>query len=369
MKFSINKVVLLRELEAALGAIEKKTTIPILAYLKLSTEGDELVIQSSDLDISITCRCMAKVSTKGAICLPAVRLRDIVKSVADGDVEFWQKGDDAKVEIKAGRSRFNLAGLSVAGFPDVANSVVEFRNLPSGAFAEAMRRGRIAITKDESRYALNGVNMEIENGTVRFVSTDSHRLSISERKATAFEGVTFKQIVPAKAVGECVRLADLDTVVGIAFDDKQIYFKFGNRVMATRMLSGQFPNWPLTVPKEKPKATITVKAGDMVSLINRVAILAEGETRTIGVELSNGQLAVFTNDSAAGNSHDSIAVDYEGDTFKMGFNATYLMEYFAALGANDAVIEFRSEMSQLVIRLKTEDQTESAFGIVMPLRL
>lgn len=159
MRFTINKTVLLRELDAALGAIEKKSTIPILSNIKISTEGDELVIQATDLDISITCRCMAQVKDKGEVCLPAIKLAAIIKSLNDGDVEFWQK-EGKEVQIKSGRSKFNLSGNPTASYPVVESANVEFRTMPSGAFGDLMRRGRIAISTEESRYALAGVKLD-----------------------------------------------------------------------------------------------------------------------------------------------------------------------------------------------------------------
>ncbi len=368
MRFTINKTVLLRELDAALGAIEKKSTIPILSNIKISTEGDELVIQATDLDISITCRCMAQVKDKGEVCLPAIKLAAIIKSLNDGDVEFWQK-EGKEVQIKSGRSKFNLSGNPTASYPVVESANVEFRTMPSGAFGDLMRRGRIAISTEESRYTLAGVKLEINGSLVRVVSSDGHRLALSDRTVSAFEGLTFGEILPKKAVAEVIRLSDLDTVVGLGFMPNQIYFQFGNRILSTRTLTGQFPNYSLILPKDQPKAQIQVPAAELLSLINRVAILADDRVKTITLELTEGQLNVSSLTSDSGNSFDSIPVEHNGESFKIHFNSTYLCEYLSAINGRDVIVELRSAETQVVLKLKTEDANEQSLCVVMPLRL
>lgn len=369
MRFTVNNVVLDRELTAALGAVEKKTTMPILGYVKIKTEGDEIIIAASDLDVSITTRIMGKVDKQGELCLPAVKLGQIVKSLKDGDVEFWQK-DDEKVEIKSGRSKFNLAGMKTEHFPAIADDAIEFYTMPSGAFAEALKRAKIAISTKESRYTCNGVNLEIENGIAQFISTDGHRMCYSSRESKAFDGVSFKQIVPQKAVNLAAKLADMDTVVGIGFEgDKHIRFQFGNRVMTTRLLSGQFPNWPLIVAKSQARLEVKVIASEMLDLVERVALLADERTMTIHLKVGNGQLEIIAPDSNTGNAFDSMPIEYEGEAFTMAFRSTYIADYLAAINGAQCVFEFRGDKEQMVIRLANEDAAESSFCVVMPKRL
>lgn len=368
MKFTVTKSVLVKELDAIIGSVEKKSTIPILSNCLIEAKENQLLIAGTDLDVSATAYCFAEVQEQGAICLPAAKLLAIVKSVTGKEIQF-ALGENDRVTIKCGRSKFQLAGVPGANFPNVAVPNVDFRQVPAGAFGEMLTRTRFAISETESRFTCGGVNLEIEESVLRCVATDGHRLALAEHSWPSLSGVEFKGVVPKRAVNEIVRLSGLSTTVGVAFTEKQAYFQFDNRTLSTRLLAGQFPNWQMIVLKKQPRIKIEIAASELLQLLNRVGQLADIQTRAVIASIANNELAVSTPASEQGLSDDAIVIDYSDEPWTAAFNFQYLTDYLSAVNDKNVCFELGDPREQVVLRLATEDQAERSLSVIMPMRI
>src|SRR6478752_8419639 len=254
MEINVTRSELLRELTATQGVVERKTTIPILSNFLFEAAGDRLSITATDLDLSLRTSCSAKVKKEGACTIPARKLHDYVKLLPDADITI-KLLDNHWVSIRCGRSNTKMVGMARSNFPSLpvfpTAGVVK---IPAQVLRGMIARTSFAIANEESRYTLNGALMVLKPESITMVATDGHRLAHCERAGEKFEGISgeLKTLIPKKAMDELRSLLDSTDAETIEFakDESTLFFRIGSRLMTSRQLTGQFPNFEAVLPKD-----------------------------------------------------------------------------------------------------------------------
>jgi DNA polymerase-3 subunit beta len=371
MEITVSKFELLRELTATQGVVERKTTIPILSNYLFEAGGDKLSLTATDLDLSLRTSCTAKVKKEGSCTIPARKLHDYVKLLPDADITI-KLLENHWVSIRCGRSNTKMVGMARSNFPSLpmfpAAGVVK---IPAQVLRSMIAKTGFAIASEESRYTLNGALMVLKPESITMVATDGHRLSHIERSGTKFEGVSgeMKTLVPKKAMDELKSLLDATDAEDIEFakDESTLYFRIGGRLLTSRQLTGQFPNFEAVLPKDNNKS-ITVHGDELSAAISRVAQFADERSRAVRMRLEKGELKLSASSSETGESEDSIETDYNGETMAIGFNAQYLLDFLKATGEGDVRLEFKDPQSAGQMRPAESEEYKYRY-IVMPMRI
>ena len=325
MEITVSKFELLRELTVAQGVVERKTTIPILSNYLFEAAGDKLSLTATDLDLSLRTSCSAKVKKEGSCTIPARKLHDYVKLLPDADITI-KLLENHWVSIRCGRSNTKMVGMARSNFPTLpvfptAGAV----KIPAQVLRGLIAKTGFAIANEESRYTLNGALMVLKAESITMVATDGHRLAHIERPGEKFEGVSgeMKTLVPKKAMDELKSLLDSTDAETIDFakDESTLYFRIGGRLLTSRQLTGQFPNYEAVLPKDNNKV-VTVPGEELSAAISRVAQFADERSRAVRLRLEKGELKLSASSTETGESEDSIEVGYNGDALTIGFNAT-----------------------------------------------
>ena len=372
MEITVSKVELLRELSATQGVVERKTTIPILSNYLFEAGGDRLSLTATDLDLSLRTSCNAKVKKEGACTIPARKLHDYVKLLPDADITI-KLLENHWVSIRCGRSNTKMVGMARSNFPSLpvfpTAGVVK---IPAQVLRGMIARTGFAIANEESRYTLNGALMVLKPESITMVATDGHRLAHVERNGETFEGVSgeLKTLVPKKAMDELKSLVDAaDDVETIEFakDESTLFFRIGPRLLTSRQLTGQFPNYEAVLPKDNSKS-IALHGEDLGAAIARVAQFADERSRAVRLKLENGELKLSASSTETGESEDSIETDYKGETLTIGFNAQYITDFLKATGSGDVRLELKDAQSAGQLR-PAEGEDYKYRYIVMPMRI
>src|SRR5437764_9451617 len=274
MEITVSKVELLRELSATQGVVERKTTIPILSNYLFEASGDKLSLTATDLDLSLPTSCNAKVKKEGSCTIPARKLHDYVKLLPDAEITI-KLLENHWVSIRCGRSNTKMVGMARSNFPTLpvfptASTV----KIPAQVLRNMIAKTGFAIASEESRYTLNGALMVLKPESITMVATDGHRLAHIERGGEKFEGISgeLKTLVPKKAMDELRSLLDSTDAETIEFakDESTLYFRIGPRLLTSRQLTGQFPNYEAVLPKDNSKV-VPLNADDLNAAILRVA--------------------------------------------------------------------------------------------------
>jgi DNA polymerase-3 subunit beta len=370
MEITVSKFELLRELTVTQGVVERKTTIPILSNYLFEASGDKLSLTATDLDLSLRTSCSAKVKKEGACTIPARKLYDYVKLLPDADITI-RLLENHWVSIRCGRSNTKMVGMARSNFPTLpvfpAAGVVK---IPAQVLRSMIAKTGFAIANEESRYTLNGALMVLKPESITMVATDGHRLAHIEHSGEKFDGVSgeMKTLVPKKAMDELKTLLDADVeTVEFAKDESTLFFRLGTRLLTSRQLTGQFPNYEAVLPKDNSKS-VTVQGEDFGAAISRVAQFADERSRAVRLRLEKGELKLSASSTETGESEDSIEVGYNGDPMAIGFNAQYLIDFIKATGSGEVRLELKDPQSAGQLRPAVGEDYNYRY-IVMPMRI
>lgn len=372
MEISVSKNDLLKELTATQGVVERKTTIPILSNFLFEAAGDKLSITATDLDLSLRTSCPAKVKKEGSCTIPARKLYDYVKLLADGDISI-KLLENHWVQIRSGRSNTKMVGMARANFPALplfpAESALQ---LPAQVLRQLIGRTIFSISNEESRYTLNGALLVLKPESLTMVATDGHRLAHIEHGGTKLPvSGELKVLVPKKAMAELSTLLNsTDTqTVEFAKDESTLFFRIGGRLLTSRQLTGQFPNYEAVLPRDNNKF-VTVHCDELSAAIQRVAQFADERSNAIRMRVEKNELKVSSSNTETGESEDSIETAYTGDPMVIGFNSQYLLEFLKVVGSGDVRFEFKD--AQTAGQLRPDEAADSEYRyryIVMPMRI
>ena len=370
MEFTVRKFDFLQELTLIQGVVERKTTIPILANVLVRAEASGLGIIATDLEIGLKSVCAAKTTTAGVMTLPAKRLYEIIRALPDKEIKF-KRGDANWVTVTCGSSRFRIAGLPQEDFPVLPEPKANVVRIPAEVLSKLITRTIFAISTEDSKYTLSGALLVLKPGSITMVATDGHRLAHVE-KTEELEDVSeeIRVLVPKKAMGELVRMisesADTEKI-GFSRDDNHLFFDLGKRLLVSRMLTGQFPNYEAVLPRNNDR-TFAVDREEITSAIRRVAILSDERSRTVKVAVASGSLEITASHSDLGEAHETIEIDYNKEDLQVGFNYQYLLDFLTT--ADEAQVNFEFKDSESAAQLRSIPSTDYNYRyVVMPMRI
>ena len=333
MEFSIKQSVLKEELGYIQGVVERKSTIPVLSNILIESLGEGSIrIVGTDLDVTIRCDAEADIKKPGAMCVQARKLFDIVRTLSDGDVHF-KKEENEWVEMKAGRAKFRLAGVNKEQYPEIPIFKSAPMKLSADVFNYFIQNTAFAITNETSRFTLSGAKFVIDGERVRMVTTDGHRLAFIEKTLDAKTDAKMDALIPKKALLELVKISRSESGdVSFGEDQNHIYFETGGRLLITRKLTGNFPNYEMVMPKDNDKKVV-FDLSDMKNAVRRISLMADERNRSIRVTVRDGEVEVTAQSSEEGEGAEVVPADYTGEEVMLGFNHQYLQEFLNNVGA------------------------------------
>lgn len=371
MEFTVNKSDLVRELNLSQGVVERKTTIPILSNVLVEASGDRVVLTATDLELGIRCSCPAKVKTPGAGTIPAKRLLDFVRLLPDADITV-KLGDNQWASLVCGRSKSRIAGMSRESFPELPVMPEILAEIPVHILASMISKTIFAISAEESRFTLNGALLILRDKGLQMVATDGHRLSMIE-SSTEIPNITssYRALLPRKAMSEILKLAGeaaADAVLKFSGDDNHLFFQMGDRLLISRKLTGNFPDFERVLPKDHPNF-VALRRDDLRSAIERVAQFSDERSRAIRFQVIPGEVKIYSSLSETGESEESLIAEYTGDQVEIGFNAQYMLDFLKAVPEESVAFHFRDPHSAGEMRPSAAELAYNYRYVIMPMRI
>ena len=370
MEFSVKKFDLLAELELTQGVVERKTTIPILSNLLFEAKGNRLSITATDLELSIRTSCDAKVKKEGSGTIPAKKLYDLVRLLPDEEIRF-KLIENHWIQILSDCKSYKLVGMSKENFPALPGFPHALVKIPAALLNDLIAKTTFAISLEESRYTLNGALLVLKPDSVTMVATDGHRLAMVEN-THKLEGLSaeVRVLVPKKAMTEIQRLAaDSDDVASADFaqDESHLFFQIGRRLLTSRKLTGQFPNYEAVLPRDANK-TVVLERGELQDALRRVSQLADQRSRAVKFVLAKEGIEISASSPEYGEAKESIEKEYKGEPLSIGFNAQYILDFLAAAADGPIAFELKDEQSAGQLRPLADESSRYRY-VVMPMRI
>ncbi len=370
MEFTVSKSDLVRELSLSQGVVEKKTTIPILSNVLMEARGDRLYLTATDLELGLRTSCPAKVKKEGSGTIPARKLLDYTRLLPDADITV-KLAENNWATLSCGRSKTRIAGMSRESFPELPAMPQTATAIPAKQLAMMISRTIFAISMEESRFTLNGSLLLLNEKGITMVATDGHRLAYVHNASTGQGHATQRVLVPRKALGEITRLAEdgsADSTLNFASDDNHLFFEFGPRLLISRKLTGNFPDYERVLPTDNTH-TALISKDEVKGAIERVAQFADERSRAIRVQFSAGEIRIFASALETGDSEENVPAEYSGPDLEIGFNAQYLLEFLRVVPQDTVAFALKDQKGAGELRPSPTGESEQYRYVVMPMRI
>ena len=365
MDISITKEALVEGIQIVQNAVSQKSSLPILSNVLLETENNNLKLTATDLDIGICATIPVSVGQGGAITVPAKKFFDIVKALPDGsEIEMSIKKNNF-VTIKSGKAQFKIIGLPKEEFPQLpVFKDTESITIEQSSFKEMLNLTDFAISRDDTRYVLNGILLTVKGDQISVVATDGRRLAAISKSLPKKTLVDKAIIVPTKTVQEVKRMLADEGEVNIKFGDNQILFSFPGSFVLSRLIEGEYPNYKKVIPEKSPKE-VKVSREEFLSAARRASIFTDQDSMAIRMNIKKKKMTISKNTPYLGEAKEEIDIDFSGDSdLEIGFNPRYLIDVLKSLADEEVVLEVNDPSKPGVIR-KGEEYTY----VVLPMQL
>lgn len=369
MQFTIERDALLKPLQMVSGAIERRHTLPILSNVLIEAREDgQLILTGTDLEIELVAMSpIQQLISPGRITVPAKKILDICRSLPDTSLLSVTVQADNCV-VSTGKSKFTLSTLSANDYPNLESWQGEVDlQLPRSQLRHLLDDTAFSMANQDVRYYLNGLLFEVDNGTLRSVATDGHRLAMSSIELAATAGHQKQIIIPRKGVLEVMRLliAD-DQLVTLSLGQNHIRLTDTQFSFSCKLIDGRFPDYRRVLPRNSTKL-VTAHRDVLKDSCVRASILSNEKYRGVRFTLSSGELQIVANNPEHEQAEETIEVEYQGDTLEIGFNVGYLLDVLNTLSTDLVVLHLSDGNSSALI--EGVGAKSGAMYVVMPMRL
>ncbi len=375
MRATIERATLLKALSHVQSVVERRNTIPILSNVLIeATEGalsggeggGGIRLMATDLDIQINETVQAQVSQPGATTVSAHTLFDIARKLPEGS-QVELAASEGKMQINAGRARFNLSTLPRDDFPVIADGELATRfDLPVATLRTIIDKTRFAISTEETRYYLNGIFLHAVDDVLKAAATDGHRLArVTVPLPEGAAGMP-DVIVPRKCVAELRKLLDeVDGDVSLSLSATKIRFGLGAAVLTSKLIDGTFPDYNRVIPTANDKL-LRIDPKSFAAGVDRVATIASEKTRAVKMALDRDKITLSVTSPENGTAAEEVPGDYAASGFEIGFNARYLLDILGQIEGDTVEVHLADAAAPTLLR---ENDKAAALYVLMPMRV
>ena len=370
MKATIERATLLKGLSHVQSVVERRNTIPILSNVLIEANADgTLKLMATDLDLQINETVAAAVDTPGATTVSAHTLFDIARKLPEGS-QVQLTAAEGKMQIVAGRARFQLGTLPRDDFPVIAEGELPVSfELPAETLKQIIDKTRFAISTEETRYYLNGIFWHVADDgqpVLKAAATDGHRLArVTLPRPDGADGMP-DIIIPRKCVAELRKLLDeIDGSVGVSLSASKIRFDMGQALLTSKLIDGTFPDYSRVIPTGNDKI-LKIDPRSFEEGVDRVSTIATEKTRAVKMALDRDKITLSVTSPENGTAAEEVPGDYAAAGFEIGFNSRYLLDILGQLEGDTIEVHLADASAPTLIR---ENDKSPALYVLMPMRV
>jgi len=365
MKLTAEREKLLGPLQAVIGVVERRQTMPVLANVLLNVRDGRMSITATDLEVELVASAEVNVQQAGDITVPGRKLLDILRALPEKtNVSLLLEAE--KLIVKGGRSRFSLSTLPASEFPLIEDiNAQQTVQVARKELQRLLEKTHFSMAQQDVRYYLNGMLLEIDGTNLRAVATDGHRLAVCEAPLATKAKTSQQVIVPRKGVLELQRILDSEGNTDLAIGTNHVRAQIGDVRFTSKLIDGKFPEYSRVIPAAPP-ALIKADRDALRQALQRTAILSNEKYRGIRITVKKKVVTVQAHNPEQEEAEEEIEVNYDGGDLEVGFNVNYLLDALAAIDGAEVEIGLSDSNSSCLIR---SPGTTDCRYVVMPMRL
>jgi len=365
MKLTAGREALLKPLQAVIGVVERRQTMPILANVLLVAKDGEVAVTATDLEVELVAVAAVEVDAPGEVTVPARKLLDICRALPeDAEVSIGQSGE--KLNIKSGRSKFSLTTLPAAEFPTVDDiGAGQSIAVSQDVLARLVEKTHFSMAQQDVRYYLNGLLLETGGKSLRTVATDGHRLALCEVSLDSGKMPEQQVIVPRKGVLELQRLMGGGGDLEIELGSNHVRIQLEGIRFTSKLIDGRFPEYDRVIPEDTSNA-MSADRGLFRSALQRTAILSNEKYRGIRLIIRENSMLLQAHNPEQEEAEEELEIEYSGEEIEIGFNVNYLLDALGAIDSDEVSLALVDGNSSCLLREPGKDDCKY---VVMPMRL
>jgi DNA polymerase-3 subunit beta len=365
MKLTAAREALLKPLQAVIGVVERRQTMPILANVLLVAKDGSVSVTATDLEVELVADAGVQVDSPGEVTVPGRKLLDICRALPeDAEISIAQSGE--KLAIKSGRSKFSLATLPAAEFPTVEDiGAGQALTVPQESLARLLDKTHFSMAQQDVRYYLNGLLLETGGSLLRAVATDGHRLALAEVTMEGSDLPDQQVIVPRKGVLELQRLMSGEGELTIELGSNHVRIQLDGIRFTSKLIDGRFPEYERVIPQDTSNAMSADKAL-FKGALQRTAILSNEKYRGIRLIIRGSGLVLQAHNPEQEEAEEELEIEYDGEEIEIGFNVNYLLDALGAIESEQVTLAIVDSNSSCLLRDPSRDDCKY---VVMPMRL
>jgi DNA polymerase-3 subunit beta len=374
MEVKINKDILLKGVSRVQGILEKRSHMPILSTVLLTTKEDELEISATDLEIGFQNSYPVEIIKPGSITVSGKKLLDITRETSRKKIHISEK-ENNWVYISDNNAHYNLSCLPADEFPALTEPEdTVMIEIDSKVLVEMINKTIYSITMEEAGFKLSGVFMEKTKKEgedfLRMVATDGHRLSLIDKKVPDIQKIELKNgvMIPKKGLIELNKLSLEDGGILFGLKQNSLVAKQEKALIIIRLLDTKFPDYKDVIPaKEKDKENIIIiNRISLLEAMRRMMIVRSDQYQRVEMKIGLDYLEMVSVNPDLGNVEEKTEVKYEGEPIEMGFNPRYFIDTLQSMISEMIHLNIKDQTSPCLI---TGDQDEGFLGLIMPMRV
>lgn len=364
MKFVIERHNLLKSLTYIQSVVEKKNIIPILANVKIKAERGLLELTATDMDISIIDRIGADILSEGSTTIPAQMLYDIVRKLPDGS-QIAISLESNKIYLDTGSCHFTLPTLPIDEFPSLDEGEMEIGfSMPASDLKRLVEKTKFAMSVDETRYYLNGIFLHVRDGKLLAAATDGHRLAKISLEAPSGADNMPDIIIPRKTVHELSKMLSRDDEVEIAISKNKIRLSFGDTMLFSKLVDGNFPDYERVIPINNDKK-MGIDSNMLANAVDRVITISSDKARAVKLLIANDNITLSASGGDIGVASEEISAESNATSSEIAYNARYLIEMLSQIPGK-AEFVFQDNNSATLV---TDMNDLESLYVIMPIRV
>lgn len=370
MNFIIKKELFLENLNNVSKAISSKNIIPILGGIKLDLNNEGLFLTCSDNEITIRSfidkKYIEKINEKGSIVILGRYFIELIRKIPSETIEIVTDGLNLTINTLNGE--YNLNGMNPEEFPDKTLELVETPiKIDKTIIKNIINQTSFAISKQESRPILTGINFKIKDNKMECVATDSYRLAKKIIKLEEKIKEEINIVVPGNNLIELSKIInDEDEKVELHIFSNNILFKFDNILFQSRLLNGNYPDTSKLI-KEDSLVNIIVNTENLYNSIDRASLLtSEKDKNVIKMELKENNLIISSNSQEIGKIEEKINIEKTNDiNIEISYSSKYMMEALRTIKGEETLILLSGEIKPIILKSKEDD---NLIQLIVPIK-
>lgn len=367
MKFSCQKEDIVQAIQIVMKAVSPKPQTPILSGIYMKAENNQLILQTTDYEMSIICHIEAMVEAPGEIVLSGRYAQEVIRRLPGSTVDFTYSSQEKMVYIQSNRSKFSFLSMAASDYPVITkldgNSSFQLSDI---ILRDLILNTTFACSHEDSRPIFTGCLLELKDESILMAATDTHRLAVKSNTLEDFQGQQ-RLIIPSKLLNELQKIlqSDMPRTVKINCNSTQISFEVDNVYISSRLIEGQFPDYHRVIPVEFNTA-ITLKTEEIRDIIDRIALISRtNDYNVVTMEFANSAVKIYSANPEIGNGEEYGSAVINGDDIRISFNADYISDCLKLIKAPEFTLSLNGPLKSAGIR--TDSEPDFVY-IVTPVR-